>query len=353
VTQALQNPRLAIVVGSSPGGFPVAELQWVQITTQDQLAPVLNLSAQTLSFSAAEGGASPASQTLSVSNTGGGTLNWTAVAAPATPAWLSVSPASGLNNGTLTVSADPTGLAAGTYTNAITVTAPGASNTPQTVNVTLTVSPPGLVQYNFNYANRTSLVAAGWDFLARRADGAVRDTEQRSGALVSYDQLAHPGTLWIPADAGDLWDSMNNTRNSLFRELPAQWVSARIKLSFAPTQSWQQAGILAYQDDDNYVHVTRIYEYGQKFTMARETGGRGQIVKKVLRTETRDLLLRLDRDPATELIIGYYSVDGTTWNELGRVTQALQNPRLAIVVGSSPGGFPVAELQWVQITANP
>ena len=82
--------------------------------------------------------------------------------------------------------------------------------------------------------------------------------------MVSYDQAAHPGLLRIPADTGDLWASLNNTRNSLFRNLPANWTSIRLKLSFAPTQNYQQAGLLAYQDDDNYVQICRIYENGNR-----------------------------------------------------------------------------------------
>ena len=33
----------------------------------------------------------------------------------------------------------------------------------------------------------------------------------------------------------------------------------RLSLSFAPTTSYQQIGLVAYQDDDNYVNITRIY----------------------------------------------------------------------------------------------
>ena len=42
-----------------------------------------------------------------------------------------------------------------------------------------------------------------------------------------------------------------------------------MKLAFAPTQSFQQAGLLAYQDDDNYVQVTRIYAGGNVISFDR------------------------------------------------------------------------------------
>ncbi len=44
---------------------------------------------------------------------------------------------------TVQVSYDSAGLAAGTYTGAVTISAAGVTNSPQTVAVTLTVLPPG------------------------------------------------------------------------------------------------------------------------------------------------------------------------------------------------------------------
>jgi Domain of unknown function (DUF4082)/Concanavalin A-like lectin/glucanases superfamily/Fibronectin type III domain/Viral BACON domain/Bacterial Ig domain len=101
--------------------------------------PALSVSPSSLSFSGTAGGSSPAAKTLSVSNSGAGTLNWTA---SESASWLSVSPASGTNSGTITVTPSISGLAAGTYTTDITVTAAGASGSPKTIPVTLTVDPP-------------------------------------------------------------------------------------------------------------------------------------------------------------------------------------------------------------------
>ena len=103
-------------------------------------SPTIGVSPSSLSFSATAGGANPANQSLNISNTGGGTLNWTATS---NQTWLSVSPTSGTAPSTATVSVNVTGLAAGTYNGAITISATGATNTPVTVPVTLTVNPTG------------------------------------------------------------------------------------------------------------------------------------------------------------------------------------------------------------------
>ncbi len=105
--------------------------------TATTAGPTIGVSPASLSFSATVGGANPANQSLSITNTGGGTLNWTA---SSNATWLSVSPASGTAPSTATVPVNIAGLAVGTYNGAITISATGASNTPVTVPVTLTVS---------------------------------------------------------------------------------------------------------------------------------------------------------------------------------------------------------------------
>jgi hypothetical protein len=101
--------------------------------------PTIALNAASLTFTATVG-SNPANQTIALSNSGGGTLNWTATADSNSPAWLSVSPGSGAGNATLTVSVNSAGLTAGTYTKTITIAVTGATNTPQKVTVTFTVT---------------------------------------------------------------------------------------------------------------------------------------------------------------------------------------------------------------------
>lgn len=107
-------------------------------TQQVPTDPTIGVNPASLSFSATIGGANPANQSVSITNTGAGTLNWSA-SDDAT--WLSVSPASGTAPSTLTVSVNISGLSTGTFNGNITISAAGATNTPVTIPVTLTVSP--------------------------------------------------------------------------------------------------------------------------------------------------------------------------------------------------------------------
>jgi hypothetical protein len=96
-------------------------------------SPAIKLSKSSLYFSAGAGN----SQGFTVSNSGGGTLNWSV---SDNRSWMSVGPTSGQNSGTVTVTVNRTGLTAGNYTGTVTVTDGNAGNSPQTVSVTLQVS---------------------------------------------------------------------------------------------------------------------------------------------------------------------------------------------------------------------
>ena len=86
------------------------------------------------------------SQTLRVINQEEGILNWSI--SGKLPSWLTVSPSSGTANGgaseasTTILTANPAGLSSGVNQALLEVSAPGASNTPQLVTVTLHVVPP-------------------------------------------------------------------------------------------------------------------------------------------------------------------------------------------------------------------
>ncbi len=126
---------LITIVGTGSANSP----QTVNVSFDVTAAPTptIGLSATTLSFSAVQGGSNPANKTISVSNSGSGTLNWTATE---NANWLSLSPASGTGSGTISVAVNTAGLSVGTISTPITIAASGATNTPQTVAVSLTIT---------------------------------------------------------------------------------------------------------------------------------------------------------------------------------------------------------------------
>lgn len=119
-----------------------------------------------LQFTYVTGQAVPGAQSIQIANSGSGTLSWTATASTTADGnWINLSLASGTAPSTLAVSISPAGLSAGTYTGSIQIAAAGASNTPASIGVTLTVTaaPAILVvaplQLTFQYANGGAVAA--------------------------------------------------------------------------------------------------------------------------------------------------------------------------------------------------
>ena len=110
------------------------------ITVMVNSQSTLTVAPTSLQFAATVGGAA-AAQSIQIANSASGTLAWTATSSAASNAnWLSVSPASGTAPSTLSVSVSLAGLSAGTYTGSVSIAASGASNTPASIGVTLTVT---------------------------------------------------------------------------------------------------------------------------------------------------------------------------------------------------------------------
>ena len=133
------GPHVGTITVSASGATNSPDTISVTLTvTAAPPSPSLSLSTSKASFSYTLGGSAPASQTVSVTIAGGGTLAWSAASGSS---WLTVSPNSGTGSVTLTLGITTAGLTAQTYNGAITVTASGAANSPQIISVTLTVIP--------------------------------------------------------------------------------------------------------------------------------------------------------------------------------------------------------------------
>ncbi len=111
------------------------------------VAPLIELSSMSLSFSGEQGGAQPEEQTVQVTNGGGGTLDQLDVVsiqyeAGQPTGWLDAVLDASTAPTTLTFLAQTVDLGVGTYNASVEVASPVASNTPQTVTVTLSVTTP-------------------------------------------------------------------------------------------------------------------------------------------------------------------------------------------------------------------
>ena len=179
--------------------------------------PALSLSPAILAFAAVLGGPAPSPQTVSITNSGEGTLLWQVAATQGS--WLSASPSSGTAPSALTVSVTPAGLAVGQYQGTVTVEADGATGSPQVIPVTLVVgNPPAKDLVIEALAVSPSSVAAGKSVtvsyrVANR--GTVKVTETYTDRIyLSTDATLGAGDVLLGTSHGHTNDLNPNATHS-------------------------------------------------------------------------------------------------------------------------------------------
>jgi hypothetical protein len=139
---------------NTPQIIPVA----LTVAAAPTAAPVIGLSLSSLAYAGTAGGTNPTNQSFTISNTGGGTLTWTA---GDNAAWLTLSPASGTNTGNITAGVNITGLAAGTYNGTISIAATGATSKTVPVSLTVNAAPTATPVIGLSLASLTYAGTAG------------------------------------------------------------------------------------------------------------------------------------------------------------------------------------------------
>ncbi len=183
------------VVQSDPATRPQTEkyvLVNLTVTAPSAPQPAIALSAASLAATATKG-QSPASQSFSLRNSGGGTLGYTVTD---NASWLSVSPASGTSNGeadAVSVSFSTASLAAGSYNATITVSG-GAGVSPAAVAVSLVVKDVA-PEISVSTTSISTRVQQGGD--APPGSFTVRNS---GGGTLSYSVT--PGAGWLSVSPG-------------------------------------------------------------------------------------------------------------------------------------------------------
>src|SRR5207244_8111458 len=117
-----------------------------------------------------------------------------ALAVSSSATWLSATPASGSTPGSLSVSVNPSGLAAGTYNGTISVAATGAGNSPRTVAVALTVTAAPPPSPNLS----TTPSSLNFAFQIGSANPAAQNVSvSSSGPALNYN--VSTSTAWLSA----------------------------------------------------------------------------------------------------------------------------------------------------------
>jgi len=129
-----------------------------------------------------------------------------------------------------------------------------------------------------------------------------------------------PGWMRITTQAGSLVGDANDEKNLLLMPAPPGNFYLTVRLEFTPTANFHQAGLIIYQDDDNYVRLGLGHVYGEQYVeMTSEVNASGEVTG-VLETATH---LELQLQKRDDIYEGYYSLDGEHWIPVGRYTASL------------------------------
>jgi PKD repeat protein/subtilisin family serine protease len=233
------------------------------------------------SFMAAQGGLNPAPQTMSVLNGGIGTMNWTFSPDPLQP-WVTGSPASGTDAGTVTLSVDTSGLSTpGTYIADPQISAAGALNTPVTVPVTLQLVDPAYTE-DFESATLTHkfpwVTGGSGSWAPVSGTGHTGSYAAQSPAMLdsqtSYMQVTlnvtSPGYVyfWLKTSTEPMWDNLtfliDGTNQGLWSGWSGNtdWTFAQSQIEVTPglhTFTWQYSKDPSVSQGSDAVWVDDIF----------------------------------------------------------------------------------------------
>ena len=154
------------------------------------------------------------------------------------------------------------------------------------------------------------------------------------------------GFLSITAQKGDIQGNSNNAGNILLQSANTDWtIESKAVFSGRPTQADQQGGIIAYQDDDNYVKL--IYDNASKgfmggdeyFELVVENHGAQYSAAniKTLGLIPDDLTVIFKLEKKGSLYNAYYSTGGKDFVLLGSTDVVLSDIKVGLIACNGQG----------------
>jgi uncharacterized membrane protein len=233
---------------NSPGTVSVT----LNVAAQ-QVPPAIALSRNTVGFAAIAAAGNPASQTVDISNSGGGTLSGLATQIRYTSGqpsgWLAASLGATTAPSTLTLNATTGLLLPGTYTAVVDVQAPGTSNSPQSIAVTFQVTAPVLPpSIGLNPSSVTFNATAGG---SNPASQAIAVANSGGGTLTDLSTSVTYGsgqpTGWLAATLGATSAPTNITVAATTGSLPAGTYTATVEVRSSVASNSPQTVAVTFQ----------------------------------------------------------------------------------------------------------
>lgn len=233
------------------------------------------------------------------------------------------------------------------------------------VKITQATAIPGtaLINLTDNISGQTGTYAINFG-TPSYSDNFLSDSlrEQWSWIRENKDQWSlseYPRYLTITAQKGDVKGSGNNAENILLQSANTDWsIDSRIEFSKRPSKADQQGGIIAYQDDDNYVKLVYInsskgFMGGDEYIELLVEREGAQYSAANIRTAglvPGDLAMVLKLEKEGSRYTAYYATGDKDFQILGSTDVVLCDVKAGLIAcdgGDTPGGDMVAQMMGV------
>jgi glucose/arabinose dehydrogenase/PKD repeat protein len=147
------------------------------------------------------------------------------------------------------------------------------------------------------------------------------------------------GALNLVSAPQDIFQGETGLPNIVLQDLPeggaAPW-SITTEVTWDPTQNYQNAGLIVYQDDDNYIKTGMVWSGGRAFELIKETNGTASFDGNApAGTVPSRFFLRYVSTDGTSLQSAF-SADGVDWTTIGTTDlEGIENPRVGVYATAS------------------
>ncbi len=201
--------------------------------------------------------------------------------------------------------------------------------------------------------NACELILSSLLLLASGGEAKVLFEEPFDGRLqVGWQWIREDQAEWrirdnqleVRSQSGRIWGG-NDAKNLLLRGLLKRTdLAASVRVAHQPAEKWEQAGLLWYVDDDNFVKLISEHIDGKMYVVtAREQGGKGTVVGKV-EVPAANLQLRLQVQAGR--VTGQWRLQpDDAWSDAGSSEfDAPGDPRFGLFTQNGPQD----EVRWVR-----
>ena len=135
---------------------------------------------------------------------------------------------------------------------------------------------------------------------------------------IFWSLTTNPGFLTIITQPADVHETANNPVNFFLREIPYENYQFTARIEIFPERDFEQAGILIWENEDNYIRLGRVHAFD------------AQAIEAAVEVATAYTTVIENIDPITEVYLRlinlnnqvsyYYSANGEEWIEVGNRT---------------------------------